>query len=491
MMPKEKLYILDTSVILDDPLNIYRLYDHGQNVVVINDIVLSELNNRKDDMLSEAGYQARDFFRIADNEDGSPIELAKLPKKLKKIAAENEANSDDGYYKMILHFEHSLSNNGGSNCEIPLYIIYRKHYNAVGHESRNTANDLRIAEIANDYNLILVSNDISFKIASEVSGITAQSLKNSKVENPQNIDFSHTIFSLNGEDNFNKEELDTFLDFEQVTIKENYKSDDGNEYESGKIRYALNFNHHLEMLDFDDRFGKEYKGYVTPINSEQKFFYTLLTHPQSRICVASGATGSGKTLIALQAGLELVREGVVEGIVYARNTIVSNDRQAELGFRKGDQGQKLGYFMYPLYSAINFTIEQMQKRSVDATLNYSGDTTSIEKESNTERFMDENSIEVIDIAHLRGTTISKKFVILDEAQNMTNATMKLIGTRMGDGTRLCILGDTQQIDHPYLSKRRNALATMLQIAKGDNFIAGIQLRHTIRSKIADWFDKHL
>ncbi len=200
-MPKQKLYILDTSVILDDPLNIYRLYDHGQNIVVINDIVLSELNNRKDDMLSEAGYQARDFFRIADNENGAPIELNKLPKALQKVALNGENNTIDGYYKMILQFEHSLSNNSGKSCEIPLYIIYRKHYTAVGHENRNTANDLRIAEIAHDYKLILVSNDISFKIASEVSGITAQSLKNSKVENPQKLEFFAYYFSLfNGED---------------------------------------------------------------------------------------------------------------------------------------------------------------------------------------------------------------------------------------------------------------------------------------------------
>jgi PhoH-like ATPase len=96
----------------------------------------------------------------------------------------------------------------------------------------------------------------------------------------------------------------------------------------------------------------------------------------------------------------------------------------------------------------------------------------------------------MDIAHLRGTTISRKFVIIDEAQNMTNATLKLIGTRMGDETRLVVMGDPGQIDHPFLSKRRNALVSLLNKAQHNNFIAGIQLRHTIRSQVADWFDKN-
>jgi PhoH-like ATPase len=104
--------------------------------------------------------------------------------------------------------------------------------------------------------------------------------------------------------------------------------------------------------------------------------------------------------------------------------------------------------------------------------------------------MKKYNIEVMDIAHMRGTTISRKFVIIDEAQNMTNATLKLIGTRMGDETRLVIMGDSGQIDHPFLSKRRNALVTLLNKAQHSNFIAGIQLRHTIRSNVADWFDKN-
>ncbi|WP_334096091.1 PhoH family protein, partial [Helicobacter typhlonius] len=98
--------------------------------------------------------------------------------------------------------------------------------------------------------------------------------------------------------------------------------------------------------------------------------YALLTHPQNNLTIATGSTGSGKTLIALQAGITLVKNGVVDGIVYMRNTITANDKEAELGYRKGDESQKLGYFMYPLYSAINFTIDKLQESSLAKRIEY-------------------------------------------------------------------------------------------------------------------------
>jgi len=276
-----------------------------------------------------------------------------------------------------------------------------------------------------------------------------------------------------------------------MTFVQEAGEDNSQIYETGIQKYALINNNHLEWCDFDKRFGEYYDdNLVRPINLEQKFYFTMLTHPQNYITVVSGSTGSGKTLVALQAGLELFHEGIVEGIIYARNTVTANDQQSELGFRKGDEGQKLGYFMYPLYSAINFTIEHMKKRSIESQVEYTGNINSMKQETATESFMVNHNIEVMDIAHLRGTTISKKFVIIDEAQNLTAATLKLIGTRMGDETRLVVMGDPNQIDHPFLSKRRNALVALLQKAKTENYIAGVQLRHTIRSEIANWFDKN-
>ncbi len=173
-----------------------------------------------------------------------------------------------------------------------------------------------------------------------------------------------------------------------------------------------------------------------------------------------------------------------------RNTITANDKEAELGFRKGDENQKLNYFMYPLFSTINFMITKMQKESLAKRIEYKGDANSFESREATEYFLQKHNIEVMDIAHARGVSIAKKFVIFDEAQNASNATIKLIGTRIAEDSRIVFLGDPAQIDHPYLSKYRNGLVSLLKKAKQDDFLAGIVLKHTIRSEIAGWLEEN-
>jgi PhoH-like ATPase len=490
MSSTQKCYLLDTSVILDDPANILRISENNRNVVAISNTVLAELNNKKDDMRSDAGFRAREFFRLADYEVGHTLRYDELPGCLRG-SNDKAPNENDCYYRLTLPFDASQADEEESDVNVELLIIYREDYRiAKSYSEPKGFNDAKIAEIAADYNLKLVTNDISFKIAAEVQGIDAQSLKNASVERPDAIEFAHTV-TYHEEPQL--EEADSYRNFEQFSFIQEATSEGHNEiYETGLQRYAISLGGRLEWCDFDKRFGEYYdETLIRPINLEQKFYFTILTHPQNHLTVVAGSTGSGKTLMALQAGLELVKEGIVEGIVYARNTVTASDPQAELGFRKGDEHEKLGYFMYPLYSAINFTIEHQNKHSIEAQIEFTGNTNSTKRENATELFMTKYNIEVMDIAHMRGTTISRKFVIIDEAQNMTNATMKLIGTRMGDETRLVIMGDPHQIDHPFLSKRRNALVTMLNKAQHSDFLAGIQLRHTIRSEVANWFDKNL
>ena len=482
----QKCYLLDTSVILDDPANIFRIAEENNNVVVISSTILAELNNKKDDMRSEAGFRAREFFRLTDSVAGESVPYEALPECFREKINEFDAmRLTDFYYRLRLLFDENR------DTTVDLYIIFREHFKADEHyKEPRGLNDARIAEIAKEYSLILLTNDISFKIAAEIQGINAQTIRNASVEHPDKIEFFHTCTYTDTPDEGVARE---FSGFDQITFLQQAVVAGHNEvYETGLQRHAMVIGDRLEWLDFDRRFGDYFdETLIRPINLEQKFYFSILTHPLNHVSVVSGSTGSGKTLIALQAGIEMVKEGIVEGIVYARNTVTANDPQAELGFRKGDEHEKLGYFMYPLYSAINYTIEHQNKYSIEAQVEYTGNTNSTRRENATELFMAKYNIEVMDIAHMRGTTISRKFVIIDEAQNMTHATMKLIGTRMGEETRLVIMGDPRQIDHPFLSKRRNALVTMLKKAQSSDYIAGVQLRQTIRSEVADWFDKNL
>ncbi|HEX5623328.1 MAG TPA: PhoH family protein, partial [Sulfuricurvum sp.] len=396
MSDKEKCYLLDTSVILDDHTNILRISQDNLNAVIITNIVLAELNNKKEDMRSEAGFQAREFFRLADTSYGEPIAAVELPHCiLDQIDPSQCVN--DRYYRLALKFDRSLL--GGEEVLIDFFIIHREHYRiSTSFTEPKGINDAKIGEIAHDYDLTLVTNDMSFRIASEIRGIPTQNIRNSMVEAPDEIDFSYTYtYTENPELPPEKEHLN----YEQLTFIQQALSDSGETYETGIQRHAFPFNGQLEWCDFDRRFGEHFDPeLVRPLNLEQKFYFAMMTHPQNYVTVVAGSTGSGKTLVALQAGLELVKEGIVEGIVYARNTITSNDPQAELGYRKGDEEQKLGYFMYPLYSAINFTIEHQSKYSIDARVEFTGTINSPKRENATELFMKKYNIEAMDIAHM-------------------------------------------------------------------------------------------
>jgi PhoH-like ATPase len=467
-----KMYLLDTSIILDDPTNIEYISQSGENMIFITDVVLSELNKKKEEN-SETGYFARQFFRSMHGKNG--IELTQ------HIHAGIPIVQNDYVRKMTLK---------GLSDDLILYIIYRPSYATIGLD--HGLNDARIAEISKDYKFTLLTNDIAFKIQALSQGIDVQSLHRDRVENPEEIDF---LFSLDAPKDyeaiyFHQHTIfDTLPNWSILEVSEQDSTQESGIFSTGRKIFGLKIDGIFEKQDLDETLENT-KPYVRPINLEQKLYYSILIHPKNKITVATGSTGSGKTLIALQAGIHLVKQGIVDGIIYIRNTVTANDSQAELGFRKGDEEQKLSYFMYPLYSAINLTIEKMRMHNFNKQIEYSGNVNTIHRKDATDIFLKKHRIEVYDIAHARGITIANKFVIFDEAQNASNGTVKLIGTRMGEDSRIVFLGDWTQIDHPYLSKHRNGLVSLLQKARKSDFVAGIQLRQTIRSDIASWFQDH-
>ena len=467
-----KCYLLDTSIILDDTQNIIFLWQDSQNQLFISDVVIEELDKKKD-LQNETGYFAREFFRCINSDSlNESIQNANIASIAK--------NHNDFVQEILFKFE---------EYSIPLTLIYRPHYKIPPQE--HSYNDSKLIEIARDYHLILLTNDISLKVRTQAQGILAQSLFRDRVENPSDIDFWH-CFELHKDsalsDLAQDERFSKLKQWSLIQIDEMDNTDSAL-YKTGKKIFGLKVGREFVELNLDEIL-KVNQPYITPINLEQKMLYALLTHSQNNLTIATGSTGSGKTLIALQAGITLVKNGVVDGIVYMRNTITANDKEAELGYRKGDESQKLGYFMYPLYSAINFTIDKLQESSLAKRIEYRGEVNGIQKQAATEYFIQKHNIEIVDIAHARGISIGNKFVIFDEVQNASNATIKLIGTRIGQGSKIVFLGDWAQIDHPYLSKFRNGALSLLSKALKDDFIAGIQLRQTIRSDVASWFGEN-
>lgn len=471
-----KHYLLDTSVILDDTQNIIHLWQNSQNTLFISDVVIEELDKKKD-LPNETGFFAREFFRCINSDSVDSAMQAEI--SLPNINNTPKALHDDFIQQVFFRLD---------DISIPIALIYRPKYSVSAQE--HSYNDSKIIEIARDYHLVLLTNDVSLKIRSQAQGILAQSLFRDRVENPNDIDFwsffewhkDKPIIHLENDENFTKLKQWSLIHIDEID------NTDSSLYKTGKKTFGIKVNDTFEELNFDEII-KTHQPYITPINLEQKMLYSLLIHPQNNLTIATGSTGSGKTLIALQAGITLVKNGVVDGIVYMRNTITANDKEAELGYRKGDENQKLSYFMYPLYGAVNFTIDTLQEQSLAKRIEYRGEVNGIYKQDATEYFLQKHKIEVVDIAHARGISIGNKFVIFDEVQNASNATIKLIGTRIGNGSKIVFLGDWTQIDHPYLSKFRNGALSLLSKALKDDFIAAIQLRQTIRSDVANWFGR--
>lgn len=156
-----------------------------------------------------------------------------------------------------------------------------------------------------------------------------------------------------------------------------------------------------------------------PLNEEQKLAKSLIL--ENDITIVTGVAGSGKTLVACQAGLDLLFRREVEKIIVARPTVTAKE---EIGYLPGDIKSKLDPYIAPIYDNM-YRLYNKEK---------------IDKE------FAEGRIEIIPFAFMRGRNFSDAFIILDEAQNITDNQMELAITRLCDGSKMCIVGDTGQID---------------------------------------------
>lgn len=471
---QKKQYLVDTSVIIDNPIqNLVALYQNGENEIYITEVVLAELDKHKVSTNQEVGVAARTFFKAVREE------FIKL--EFNEYLSTKKLHEGDKLYKTKLLFE--------NNEEVEIFII-----NRLSTDYRLTENnDSKILEIAIDFNLKLISNDTSFRVIAMSAGVKAESLRIDSVLSPEKIDFSFTEKStLENLENTKKELAKKYKKWSQITIEETQEDSLNGEFKTGnKSFFIVNGTGLIPVRGESEQFKELI---VKPLNMEQRFYAELLQQP-FKILTVTGSTGSGKTLLAIQEAIRKVKDpnSPVDGIVYMRYTVNTTDKHAELGFRSGDENQKLSYFNYPLYAAINFIIEKdMERRNMGEKAIAEAKKTGINKNEKTEKFMEEFNITVADIAHARGITISNKVVIFDEVQNAPNSILQLVGTRIGECAQMILMGDFRQVDHPYLSKTRNGLVSLLKLAdKGNPMLAAIQLKSTVRSEIAEWFQENI
>ena len=207
---------------------------------------------------------------------------------------------------------------------------------------------------------------------------------------------------------------------------------------------------------------------LRPRSNEQQFALDLLLDPEVRIVALDGIAGTGKTLLALAAGLEQVIETSLYDKVSVYRPIVPVGK-AELGFLPGTLDEKLNPWMTAVHDALVALTERRSHADARAVL-----------EELTER--EKLSLEAV--SYLRGRSLHGTYVLVDEAQNLEPTTLKTILTRVGEGTKVVFTGDTSQIDAPYLSEHNNAVSVLIDAFDGERLFGHVRLSHCERSEVA-------
>lgn len=434
---KQKIFVLDTNVILHDSACIYQFHD---NDIVIPIVVIEELDKFKkgNDSLN---YHAREFLRALDNLSGDKLfeEGVQIRPNLGKIMVKLETPINP---ELKLNFEENIPD----------------------HHILNTAYTL--AKETKNKMVILVSKDVNLRLKAKALGITAQDYKRDQIKDVSCLykgvlikeNFSLDIINQLYQEPTAEMEASKF-DFEKELVPNEYLI-----LKNGKKSILAFYDPHTKMIKHIDRtpaYG------IVPKNAEQIFALHALLNPKIRLVSMTGRAGTGKTLLALAAALE--RRNDYLQILMARPVVPLSNK--DLGFLPGDVKSKLDPYMQPLFDNLGVIQHQFADNDI--------------KSSKIKEFLEEKRLVISPLSYIRGRSLVKVFFIVDEAQNLTPHEIKTIITRAGEGTKLVFTGDIFQIDHPYLDTNSNGLSYLIEKMQGQNIYAHVNLEKGERSELAD------
>jgi len=436
MAKSNKLFIIDTNVILHDFRCIYKFED---NDVVIPIVVLEELDHLKkgSDLIS---FNAREFTR-----------------ELNEIAGKNL------FTKGI-----SLGKSMGK-----LFVETGKEYSERLQRSfPEKTPDHRILAIA-DYltennksrQVVLISKDINLRMKAKSLGLDAQDFENDKVRNLDEL--NRAVKTIEGYDT----RLITRLYEEPQGISEKefkfHKEPIANEcyiLKNSRISALARYEHSSNSII---RVEKLRAYGIEPRNAEQTFSLDMLMNPNVQLVALTGRAGTGKTLLALAAALHQRKQ--FQQILLARPIVPLANR--DLGFLPGDVKEKISPYMQPLFDNL-------------AVIKYKFKSNSSEYQK-IDELQKEEQLVITPLAYIRGRSLSNVFFIIDEAQNLTPHEVKTIITRAGEGTKMVFTGDIEQIDSPYLDAKSNGLTYLTDKMKGQDLFAHVNLVKGERSYLAE------
>ncbi|MFH1860317.1 MAG: PhoH family protein [bacterium] len=430
-----KTFVLDTNVLLHDPNAIFVFAD---NEVVVPLCVIEEIDEQKK-RVDEIGRNSRHVARSLD-------ELRKKNSLLDGVKMENNG---------LLRIEIPPS---VSSSAFPSGLDPQKVDNQI------LALAIHLKKIRKNQ-IILVSKDITMRIKADALGLFCQDYERHKVD----VDNFYTGTAVMETD---AEVINKFYADGRLTVDDTYFEanqnitivDSLNPSHSGIGRYNLKERAILPLKS-----AKANLWGIRAHNKEQQFAIDILLDDSLQLVTLIGIAGTGKTLLALAAGLtKVIKDEQYQKLLITRPIIpVGKD----IGFLPGDVEAKLMPRMQPISDNLSFLFsiqheEQFSNVSLESLIN-------------------DEIIELEALSYIRGRSIPNQFIIVDEAQNLTPHEMKTIITRAGSGTKIVITGDHYQIDNPYLDSCSNGLTYLIERFKGAEIFGHITLVKGERSPLAE------
>jgi len=445
--------ILDTNILLLDP-NAYLKFPNKHIIIPL--IVIEELDSFKREMTS-IGKAAREIIRAIDllRTKGKLTEGVKLENSsiLQVFILENLEELPEGLDRVIK--DNYLLSTG-----IKLKKVYNKK-------------------------VTIITKDADLRIKADVLGIHAEDYNTNHSDTIEKLYTGERIiqtteewidkFYHNEELIWNVEKPNFALDYiepivvnEYITLKSERKSALARAHKSGRLIHIKD----KKVLN------------ITPKNREQRFTIDALLDPEIQLVTIAGRAGTGKTLLALAAGLYQVLENQLYKKLLVARPVIPMGR--DIGFLPGELEEKIKPWMQPIYDNLEFLLENDEneeiyqkekidkKRDIHTTLDY---------------LKQMGILDVEPLTYIRGRSIPRQFIIIDEAQNLSPHEAKTIITRAGIGTKIVLTGDYYQIDHPYLNLYTNGISYTFNKMMGQPIFAHVTLEKGERSELAELASK--
>lgn len=430
----KKTFVLDTNVLLFDPSCINKF---AQQKIFIPLVVVEELDRFKRDQ-NENGRNARHFARLVDEyrQSGSLVKGVKVP---------------SGGTLQISILREPATKHAGIDLSINDNLIL--------------ANCLYLQEQGE--HPVLITKDINLRLKADALGVDAEDYETSEIT----ID---ELYSGQRSFEISAQRLKEFEEqrFLALTVEE-LKTFYPNEY---LIVHENNNPNHRQLGRFHEKKGgivplikfREGVWGIHPKNIEQQFAVDALLNDEIKLVSLVGKAGTGKTLLAIAAGLECAIAQQKYSRVLVSRPIVPMGR--DLGFLPGDVNEKLGPWMQPIFDNIDYLFGNQRANNQSTTW---------------DELINQGLLHVEPLTYIRGRSLPNQFMIVDEAQNLTPHEIKTIITRAGEGTKIVLTGDSEQIDNPYLDSINNGLVYCIDRLKGVSIVAHTKLQQGERSPLSE------